>query len=113
MPSKSGLKNLAEWMLPVAVVLAASLSAYAGSNHGANVGDSGQKSTSATLTISVVLMPVVQAAQATTPSAKSNDAVSYNFPAKHYEQRREFRRLPGDKAPGSNLVLQTLTVVPE
>jgi len=108
-PSECILKNIVKRVLPTAVLLASG-SALATD---LRTGKAGQKSAAATLTINVVVMPVVQTANNATVRPASNQTVSYNFPAKQYEKRYELRKVASDKAPGSTRVLQTLTIIPE
>ena len=104
-------KNIVQRILPAAVILT-NVSGHAGVVQTSNA-KSGRNGTSATLTISVVVVPVVQTSTATTVPPKTNDSISYNFTTRRYERRYEIRTLPSEKAPDSNTVLETLTIVSE
>jgi hypothetical protein len=98
-------------LLPAALILATV------PVHAANIrpAQAIQKCASATLTINVIVMPVVQ-----TPNVRSglsaSQNVSYSFAAKEYEQRYESRKLSSNEAPSprsAQSIMRTLTIVPE
>jgi hypothetical protein len=100
---------LVKQLLPAAVMLA--LPAYA-----ANIrpGQSGSNGASARLTISVIVARVIQTPSK--PQPTMNATVSYNFPAKQYQQQYELRKMPSDNLQSSNsgsAMLRTLTIVSE
>jgi hypothetical protein len=101
------------WTLLAAMMVAAFLHASDASTE--NAGGAG-KSASARLTITAVVMPVVQTFNPATRK-ETYSSVLYNFASRHFVQRYDIRKLPGDKAPGGKssgqAVLQTLTIVPE
>jgi hypothetical protein len=88
--------------------LAADIHAQAGSFQTGN-------HASATLCISVTVMPIVQALSVTSQAAQKG-AVTYNFDTTSREQTYEIRNLPQDKTANiesqSGAILKTLVVLP-
>jgi hypothetical protein len=96
-------------------MILATTSAYTGEVHGKNMGQT-PRSSSATLTVSAVVVPRVQTSSVATPPTHPADAVSLNFTNPHFERRFELRDLQQDELLGSeshaDAVLKTLTITP-
>ena len=103
----------AKWILLGAVMLLA-IPGYAGDARSGTMGQP-EKHASAKLTISVIVVPIVQTSAPTASRKTADSDVVYNFAPQHFEQRYELRNLQIDNGSGSTAqaLLRTLAIVPQ
>lgn len=116
MRRKNHLVSAAGKRLLCAGMILGTTSGYAGEVHQNKLEQTPRRS-SATLTISVVVVPVVQTSNVATPPTHPANAISFNLTTPHFERRFEVHDLPPDEHLGSeshaDAVLETLTITPE